>query len=225
LIVNEQNNYVPLYPEDVKNISSMKKILSNNITRHLLIVASAIFLLSPSFAQGSQQHTVCRLSARAKTSSPLCYGTATGAITVRASGSKGPVSYSLNGGIPQSSGIFRGLPVGYYNITVSGEGCTTSIRTMIVEPEQLTATASTTPASCFGYSNGELTIIPSGGTPGYTFTLGSIVQSSNSFSGLGAGQYVIGVKDAKGCSTTMVASIPHTNVAPIADPTPSYGLK
>jgi hypothetical protein len=196
------------------NISGLNTCSSNASGFKKKVVSFAIAILAisvPAFAQQSsavQKQVVCNLSIKAKAANAICSGTATGLITVNAKGGAGTYTYSLNGSIPQTSNVFQKLPLGSYSITVNDGTCIATTRTMVLEPEELKATTEIAPASCFGYTNGELTIIPAGGTPGYTFTLGNISKSTNSFSGLSAGNHIISITDAKGCSTTLTASIP-----------------
>ena len=58
--------------------------------------------------------------------------------------------------------------------------------------------------SCFGGTNGSITITGTGGTPGYQYRFGTsaVYSSLNNFSGLRAGTYAINVKDAAGCIIT-----------------------
>ncbi|WP_423149539.1 Ig-like domain-containing protein, partial [Rubrolithibacter danxiaensis] len=56
--------------------------------------------------------------------------------------------------------------------------------------------------SCSASTDGEITITASGGTGSLSYSLdGGTYQSSNIFTGVGAGSHTISVKDANGCST------------------------
>jgi hypothetical protein len=67
---------------------------------------------------------------------------------------------------------------------------------------------SATPANaCAPNNNGSITVTGSGST-GYTYNLnGGAYQASNVFSGLIAGNYTVGIKDAAGCSKTQAVSV------------------
>ena len=75
---------------------------------------------------------------------------------------------------------------------------------VIANPPLLTVSATgSAQVSCNNGTDGTITITATGGTGAYTFTLnGTTTQSSNVFSGLGAGTYSINVVDANGCSAT-----------------------
>lgn len=73
----------------------------------------------------------------------------------------------------------------------------------------IVATASSTPASC-GSLNGTIAVSsPTGGTPPYEYSLDGIVwQSSNTFTGLAAGNYNVTIRDNGGvCTTTIPVTI------------------
>ena len=52
---------------------------------------------------------------------------------------------------------------------------------------------------CFGSSTGEILIFANGGTPPYTYTLGSVTNLTGDFSNLPVGDYQITVTDANSC--------------------------
>jgi hypothetical protein len=63
-------------------------------------------------------------------------------------------------------------------------------------------TLAKTDASC-GSSNGSITVTGSGGTSPYQYSKdGTSYQLSNQFTGLAAGNYIITIKDATGCTNS-----------------------
>ena len=126
-----------------------------------------------------------------------CFGDNDGVITVNAFGGVAPHTYSLMGPIvtgPQASNVFTGLSAGTYVIQVTDiQGCNTNMVATIVTPTALVSTATVT-------SNDTITIIASGGTPNYQYSIdGIIFVASNVFSGLQPGTYVTYVRDINGC--------------------------
>lgn len=101
------------------------------------------------------------------------------------------------------------------NITVTDPitGCDSSISLLILQPSQVTLTASTTPVTINGASDGTITATASNGTAGYTYQLdsnGVIIQSfsaTNIFTGLPASCYTISTMDANSCLTTTTVCI------------------
>ena len=127
-----------------------------------------------------------------------------GTIRANAMGGSG-FQYSLNGAAFQDSGYFSGLePFINYNVVVRNSwGCTDSAQASInvFDPCSgitIVVTAAKTDASP-NQNNGSITVSASGGT-GFTYNLnGGTYQSSNVFTGLAAGNYTVGAKNADGC--------------------------
>jgi subtilisin-like proprotein convertase family protein len=130
-------------------------------------------------------------------------------ITVDAMGGTGSLTYSISGGAPQNSNTFSGLQNNTYTILVQdANGCQTSTSaTVNVAPLGVTAQTSGQIA-CFGLSTGVITANAVGGISPYNFQInGGSTQISNTFSGLPAGLYTVGVLDASGAVSTTQVSI------------------
>ncbi len=139
-----------------------------------------------------------------------CHGASTGSISVTASGGTAPLTYSLNGGTPASSGTYTGLTAATYTLQVTDNLlCTYDTTFTIYQPDELIVdTISTVNVSCNGGNNGSIDITAIGGTAPYTYTLGlGSAQSSGLFSGLSAGTYTISIVDANGCQTDTTISV------------------
>ena len=135
-----------------------------------------------------------------------CYGNNNGQITVSVSGSSGPFSFDIGNG-PQNNGIFNNLQQGSYTIYVSDSSCISSVQVDLQGPAQITASFSNTDVTCFGESDGAISVNGSGGTPPYAFDFGSGFVNNGYLSGLSSGNYTISVQDSNGClgsSTTTV---------------------
>ncbi|MCB0555143.1 MAG: choice-of-anchor L domain-containing protein [Phaeodactylibacter sp.] len=65
----------------------------------------------------------------------------------------------------------------------------------------------TTDASCFGSSDGSLSVSASGGLPPYEYSLNGVTNSTGLFNGLPADTYQVEVLDATGCPGTLQAVI------------------
>jgi hypothetical protein len=131
----------------------------------------------------------------------VCNGNNTGAMTIAATGGTAPYTYNRGTGI-QTIGTFTGLAAGTYNITVNDAGGCTAVQTVtITQGTALVATHNPTNITCFGDLNGSFVVAASGGTAPYTFNRGTGVQTSGTFTGLGAGVYNVTVTDANGCTT------------------------
>lgn len=131
-----------------------------------------------------------------------CFGGSNGTATALGSNGTGPYTYLwMPGAI--SGPMATGLSTGTYTVTVTdANGCTNFTSVNITQPSApLSVTFTSTPVSCFGGSNGTATAIPSGGTPGYFYNWTSGPQSTQTATGLSAGNQFVQVTDALGCST------------------------
>ena len=132
-----------------------------------------------------------------------CNGGTTGSATVSASGGTGTLSYSWapSGGTAATA---TGLTAGTYTVTVTdANGCMATRSFTITEPTAInTAVGSQTNVSCNGGSNGSASVVPSGGTPGYTYSWAPSGGTAATATGLTAGTYTVTVTDANGCMAT-----------------------
>ena len=141
-----------------------------------------------------------------------CHGTATGSITVTASGGTAPYLYSLNGGPFGSNFTFNNLLAGGDTITISDNNdCIAIVDTIITEPSNSLAAvvAAQINVDCNGNGNGTLTVSASGGTPSYQYSINGGVSWVNNptFTNLSGGTYFVDVRDMNGCVTQTSTSI------------------
>lgn len=143
-----------------------------------------------------------------------CNGGNNASITIVASGGTSTLTYTLNpGSVSNTTGVFTGLSANTYTVSVSdvnncGPVVTGSI--VITEPPVITITnESKTNITCFGLTNGTITVNASGGTAPLSYTLnpGSVTNATGFFNGLGAGIYTVSVSDANFCGPVISNSI------------------
>jgi hypothetical protein len=136
-----------------------------------------------------------------------CNGGNNGSVTLTASGGTPYYLYSLGGGF-QGSNTFNGRSAGTYTATVKdANGCTQQMNVTVSQPAAISVSANVQDVTCNGGSDGNITVITSGGTPAYIYSNGGTFQGSNSFTGIPAGSYTITVIDANGCSNQTYANI------------------
>jgi hypothetical protein len=130
----------------------------------------------------------------------LCFNDATGSIDPNATGGTGALTYSWSNSLGTSSSVTN-LSSGTYSLTITdAEACTYSETFNITEPAQtLSATVKKTEVLCKDSLNGGIEIMPSGGTPNYTYAWSGGGTSKDSF-GLAAGTYQFTVTDANNCT-------------------------
>jgi uncharacterized protein (DUF2141 family) len=118
------------------------------------------------------------------------------------------------------SGVFTGIPPGFYTVTVrDANNCTIVTNSVTVDPTPpiIANAAVTKNVNCFAESNGIITVTASGGTGSLEYLLiqdasNLTGQFSGVFTGLRAGNYTVRVTDDNTCFVT-TASVTVTQPA------------
>lgn len=122
-----------------------------------------------------------------------------------------PFSYSWapSGG---TNATATGLTAGIYTVTVTdANDLQGTASTTVGQPAMLSGTQSQiNPVG--GNSNGSATVVPTGGTPGYTYSWSPTGSTTATVTGLAPGQYRLTITDSNACHTmlyyTLTASAP-----------------
>ncbi|MBL7891538.1 MAG: gliding motility-associated C-terminal domain-containing protein [Bacteroidia bacterium] len=134
-------------------------------------------------------------------------------------GNNGSVKILVSGGIPsylfswsdasgQTSQTAVNLSAGIYTCTVTdNNGCTSTHDITVTEPLVLSLNGASFPASCFGSSNGQAFVLPSGGTGSYSYNWQPGNGTSISQSNISAGMYTVTVTDQNSCTSTTVVTV------------------
>lgn len=156
----------------------------------------------------------------------LCNSQCTGVATANPTGGTGPYAYSWNTQPMQTTAAATGLCVGVYTITITDAlSATVTSTVLITQPAALSANISSSVANC-GNQNGTATVTPSGGTPGYTYSWNvTPAQTTQTATGLGAGNYTIAVTDANGCTKTQTVTITSSNALTLSTSSTQTGCK
>jgi len=136
----------------------------------------------------------------------FCFGSSTGSIDLTVTGGPSVCSYLWSNGATTQD--LNNLSPGTYTVTVTdcNIGCSATASATVGEPTRLVATASATPAACFGGNNGFITVNVTGGTPTYTYHWSHSVNTQNA-QNLAPGTYTVTVTDANGCTATASATV------------------
>ena len=134
----------------------------------------------------------------------VCYDAANGSIVLtNPTGGSGTYNYSIAAGIWQGSGNFPNLTPGTYTVMIRDAAVPACTRTLasvdITQPAQLTATASGSNVTCFGSTDGSISITAPGGGSGsweYSINGGGSWQASGNFTNLTPGSYSVQIRDA-----------------------------
>ncbi|MEZ5045169.1 MAG: SdrD B-like domain-containing protein [Saprospiraceae bacterium] len=134
----------------------------------------------------------------------LCFGGANGSAQAAVEGGTGPFSYSWSNGATTSA--ISNLTVGTYALTLTDlAGCTATNAVTIVQPDSLELIINSNPITCFGDSNGKVSLNILGGVAPYQY-LWSNDSTQQEINGLPGGLYEVTVTDANACqSSTQVA--------------------
>ena len=132
-----------------------------------------------------------------------CNGVCDGTITINANNATAPYTYSDDNGLTyQASNILTNLCAGNVNIVVQdANGCLANSVEVVDQPTAVNSASAFVEPSCNGLSDGEISFVPGGGTPGYTFSVdgGATFSGANPQLGIAAGDYDLVVEDANGC--------------------------
>jgi hypothetical protein len=131
-----------------------------------------------------------------------CYGSSDGSISLNISSGISPFTYSWSNGFVTAA--INNLTVGSYDVIVTDAvGCSAALNNNnINEPLEIQITSNTSPISCYGSSDGSISLnISSGITPfTYFWSNGATTAAINN---LIAGSYNVIATDATGCTSNL----------------------
>ncbi|MEZ0487021.1 hypothetical protein [Fibrella aquatica] len=144
-----------------------------------------------------------RLAAQTSVKNANCFGHTSGAISTTLTGGTGPYSYTWADGyqnpLPNTPDL-TGLTAGAYILKIGdANNCQVDLLIHVGEPEPLSLTHQIVPVSCFGGTDGIVSLTASGGISpySYTWTTGAATSSVN---GLLEGTYNVILTDDNGCT-------------------------
>jgi hypothetical protein len=133
---------------------------------------------------------------------PKCTGYTNGSAWAIVSGGSPGYTYIWSTTPAQRGDTATGLGSGTYTVTVTdAHGCTKITSVVVTDPIALAIreTAKNNP-SCYGYDDGGISVLASGGTLPYTYRWSGSTSTSSSISHVGPGHYSVTVTDVNGCS-------------------------
>lgn len=153
------------------------------------------------------------LLANVTTTNPACNGNCNGVAISTPANATGVVSYTWAAPVvTNTTGILSSLCAGNYSVSIQdANGCQDIQTFTLTNPPVLNVNPSIGPATC-GSPNGSITVIPTGGTPTYSFSWSApVVSTSSVVTGLAAGIYTVVVTDFNGCTNTLTIPLSNSN--------------
>lgn len=139
------------------------------------------------------------------TTAVTCPGGNDGAVDLSASGGTGSYTYSWTTG--DTSQDLSNSAAGMYTVTVMDSlGCTHLDTATVMGPSLWNVNVSASDPTCAGNTDGTLSAVVSGATPGYTYSW-STGDTLASIGGLGGGTFTLTIMDSLGCTTTDTSTL------------------
>lgn len=132
--------------------------------------------------------------------SASCFGATDGSISIVAVGGTGPLTYQWSNGATGNE--LNDLAAGVYEFTITdSNNCVTVGDVNITGPSAILLDVTLNSVSCFGGTDGNISVIPSGGAAdGFTYLWSNGITDSMVVD-LTAGSYEISITDNDGCTT------------------------
>ena len=143
-----------------------------------------------------------------------CFGESNGSLAVDITGGVSPFTYSFNGGPAQTENLITNLPGGSVICNATdANGCSFLAGPYAIqEPLALVDTAVITNVKCHGESNGNASVLISGGVAPYTYLWNFNGSTESVISGVPAGSYACLVVDQNGCNRDAIAVVSEPDV-------------
>lgn len=137
-----------------------------------------------------------------------CFNANDGSLSVIVEQGQAPYTFLWSNNATGESLV--NLSAGTYSVIVrDASGSETTLEATLAQPAAIETSATTTPASCNGVSNGAIDLSVSGGKAPYTFHWNNGATTED-LHDLPSGQYNVVVKDANGCAANAAFVIDNT---------------
>lgn len=109
-----------------------------------------------------------------------------------------------------TSQTYSNVPAGTYSVQLSDiNNCLNFYGVTISQPSSVSIVTSSVAPTCFGICDGSISVVASGGTPGYTYTWsGASTGTTSSLNNLCGGDLTLTVTDANNCPNNYNLGIP-----------------
>ena len=146
----------------------------------------------------------CGLTASIVGSDVSCNGGTTGSADLTVLGGTNNYTFIWSNG--ETTEDLSGIGAGNYTVTITDiNSCTANASVTISEPALLVVTSSVTDANC-GSSNGEISLVVTGGITPYSY-LWNNAATTSIISNLGSGSYTFTVTDGNSCTLNQTVAV------------------
>lgn len=176
-------------------------------------LAAGVYYLTATDAEGCETvlsrtlNNPPALEAAFQAAPPRCLGAADGSISVEISNGAAPFKFdwSVAG---QAGGAIFNLPAGEYFLTATdANGCTGTFYQKLDNPPAMAASFELTNPTCAGGSDGSITVKLANGVAPIKYSWSVVGANGEILPGIPAGNYILTVTDANGCTEIFSATL------------------
>lgn len=135
------------------------------------------------------------------TTDAICHNSATGTVVLTGTGGTSPYTYTVASGTYDTVRTFTGLAAGQHTFSVRDKNnCQKDSIVAVGQASRIKPLVALKRTTCTPLSNGSVTIGATGGTPSYTFAIGTGNYTAQpTFNSLSRSTYILHVKDKNNC--------------------------
>ncbi len=136
-----------------------------------------------------------------------CFGRSDADILTNVTGGVGAFRYSWFPGGITSHDLYN-VPAGNYVLSVMDENdCLVYDSIEITQPQPVTTEIYSKDPSCYGFKDGEITLLPKGGTPDYSINWQETGKQGQTADSVGEGYYHVEIKDLNNCTLDTITKV------------------
>ena len=133
-----------------------------------------------------------------------CPSGSDGGVTLTVSGGNGSYTYLWSNGATTKD--IANVTAATYKVTITSGAATKVDSFTVTQPAAFNVTNTITPVSCFGQSNGAISLTVAGGTSPYSYKWSNTATTQN-ITALAEGSYTVTITDSKSCIFTPAAIV------------------
>ena len=168
------------------------------------------------------------LNTTATITNTSCFGYNDGAISLTTTGGVGAYAYQWSTSPNDTLSTINNLTAGTYPFTITDDNSCILIDSFTVnQPDDITYSMGSTPASCYTFSDGSAFITVAGGTAPYNYNWSASTLNVDSITGLPFGNYSVTITDSQGCTaadTVLVDEPTPLSLSLSQQPTSCFGV-